>query len=755
MEFDPTLIPGAIPPESPEAKAIHKRKKGEKEEVTSAKRARAVASEKIQKDENVSQSQSKKAIKTTHLGAEGPAIRSARTKALHKSNFAKYCNNEESLYESYNLYSSKKKTIGEKAGELNSSLKEILGKPLTKDSILHLSQSIVNFKKQEGADAFLPLLQEGIGHFLTQAEQYADFLVSDEKKPGEALPILESIFHHAPDSKTLLLKIIGCCLATDKLAKGCKIYKRFLDAHKDNKELFNETRILYADYCLRIGLWYDAYQLLSEARKEAPLAEVQEEFLTTIKPRVEYFEKFRETPPPPQNPGEPPTVLSSNEASGLIAIGGLLNKRYTKTPLTDEERNSVVPLAEDFLYYSLGNLELNKKLGQVSKLNPIVPYECTLLYDISFKTAKLDECLIGVEKLEKILEALGENIYKEFPLEEKLTASELKTIESIGNLALPFQELFESLIIISSPYLTHLRNLAIHCEALFTRLISIATQQAQLRTGDLSFENLDKRVAFQGGKPLDWFTNLQRKALGTTAHAAIFDIEDSKTSFSHLYMSYQKNKASLREMLTVDCYRIHINRLIDDKYREDLEGILQGLKSKGKITDPDTSLEEWLQRLYSGHVGYYTNKDPMEYINIRNSTFMMTNSAIPLHTQISSLLSLGYLKNNLDEPLPMQGQMVCSGFAMRVITNSLIEVRDYLHELIVDYRSEKKMIQNGTTEALLEKEPALQIPISPKENLDRVNPPRLVQIFKSHNDSIQKIPSPTVFHQVANLPKGL
>ncbi len=426
------------------------------------------------------------------------------------------------------------------------------------------------------------------------------------------------------------------------------------------------------------------------------------------------------------------TMLDSNEA--ILEAMALFQKdkemQYNRTgeDLTERQRNFLGA----FLDNAVGNAALNSKLSELAN-NKSVYFNLNFKEEIdglkrfSYKSRVLDDVLEQGDKVDS-LGVIGKNstipYSKRFTLEEFGKLSDLHAAySSISRFSAScgdtdaFNKLSNVLKIGESAghFLQHIEEeFMIH-----------ATND--YKAGDIVMYDIDKRAMVTNNKP-NRESELIKKYITNYGHAATVAVEGGKAKLSHVYGEYEVDDFDMRKGIFSDTYRIDLSALLTkeaaqaaqklygDQWKERVNEVYQDVSSQSfELSQKD--------RVYNG------------IINSSDKRFKAgIASYVPLGHKSLKATDWESMREQFNDPSKTAKEMICSEFASRLAIVTFMESNEKLQEML------------GV------KDKVLNIPFSRHEDLNKVNPGRLMDIL-NRAGCIEEVPPSGMQIQIFKRPE--
>ncbi len=359
------------------------------------------------------------------------------------------------------------------------------------------------------------------------------------------------------------------------------------------------------------------------------------------------------------------------------------------------------------------------------------------------KESKYDnQVKILADKLENILDKIdkGESV----PIDEKMTYKELGTLTKSINRSNLLVHLKDVITNENNPFNTFNQN-SKRAQGLFVRLNQKLNEQAAYRDGDLLTEIGTKEHAFWDHRTTS-IEFLQFKLVSPFSHAATIYIEKNQNGKSQIKLSevlgeYRQNDFQFKDAICSEVWQLDVSKMILEKEKnflrkaygndwnkmiqEKYESLVNNIH-KNKNKQFNDLKNSWVRRFEAGKADYILGS----HVRKGETEFKLLAKQI-----------LGETKDKEDH----LDEMICSEFVTSTTLVALFQLNQQLSQEVGDYLINNKQREEG--ERIKREENILELPISSKEDLSRVHPGRMIDLFKK-KQCIKHLDPPAIIQEV-------
>ncbi|ARB93915.1 hypothetical protein [Legionella longbeachae] len=412
-----------------------------------------------------------------------------------------------------------------------------------------------------------------------------------------------------------------------------------------------------------------------------------------------------------------------------------------------KKNNNVVPEHRDsiqkMLSDSIGNMDLNKKIGLIdkfeSRVSGIGAMTTKDIKALSFRTRNLELIAPRINVLLNNINDVIENGTR-LDSKQKISLKEYGMLYDLSNLyAEVMWDLDKIGLIKGNEKLEQIYTYAEEAHAIIYFLDSKFNQQFSAPTGSVVFDHTKDKSEIYGKK-----MNLMEQVVAKVTkygHASkaitITDANDNHLNeISHINPGYKEEQFSLRNFLYSDIYKIKLENLIDKVNQKLLqdnlgENWLQILEQKyGQIE------QQIHHQAREKHVHISAEGGVARFASIGTNKLHGGYKNFILHDHKNSEIRDDIMGNNIPDENREQSKVLCSEF----ISKTLIAAIQELNDCVVKELRDIHRVPNVPDRLM-------KSPISQRDKLELMTPEHLFKTLSARK-AIEKVETPSVIDEL-------
>jgi hypothetical protein len=394
---------------------------------------------------------------------------------------------------------------------------------------------------------------------------------------------------------------------------------------------------------------------------------------------------------------------------------------------------------QDFIKYSMGNMDLNKRLDQIKNRPDFIDSNLIYnMYSFTYNTVTLDRFIALIPKFRKLWNRIENNM--ELTSDYQLTMSEYGIINKVLKIEQFLSELESFGLLTHNKDLIALRDQIIKGKAIAEKISTNIKQETDFKSGDLilyddsrSFKVLNK---IQGlfTKILLLFTKY-----GHAGKVSKSDNE-SNTMISHVDPKFKVEDFKPITYLYSDIYRVNVKKLISPEMSNRLK---QKYEKDGK---------DWSQEVDILYQNIEKNAQETIKVNFSNKKNFIDLERF-LRAGLADIMPRGH-KSHKDRNFYEVADKVLNGFDQNNVTKMLCSefiAKTTIAALVTLDRALKKELRIDDPNIHV-----VEMPFDKREKLKRISPDRLVKILheKGCLEKVERTPTEKKIFKLSELGKG-